>query len=83
MRIASNGNMICYVKTRNQEFYQWDRRIASFWERARQREVFPVPGGPCKRITRFQETRFTRGNKEGKEENHLDVVKTHDQRLHH
>ena len=28
----------------------------SFWARALQRDVFPVPGGPCRSTTRFQET---------------------------
>jgi len=41
-----------------------DSRMDSFWAKARQRDVFPVPGGPCRRTTRFQEMRLT-GNDSG------------------
>ena len=40
-------------------FHRCERRMESFWASARQSEVLPVPGGPCKRTTRFHETRLT------------------------
>jgi len=40
-------------------------RIESFWARARHREVFPVPGGPWRRTTLFQDTMLTVGQKSG------------------
>lgn len=34
------------------------KRMLSFCESALHNEVFPVPGGPCKSTTRFQDTKF-------------------------
>ena len=39
--------------------YLWASLIESFWARARHREVFPVPGGPWRRMTLFHDTMLT------------------------
>ena len=39
--------------------HRCDSRTESFCARALHNEVFPVPGGPCKSTTRFQDTMLT------------------------
>lgn len=48
-------NKLCeLISTNLPRAYRSDSLIANFCARARQSEVFPVPGGPCRRTTRFQ-----------------------------
>jgi len=45
----------------NRRTHRCDSRTESFCASALQSEVFPVPGGPCKSTTRFQDTMLTMG----------------------
>lgn len=40
----------------DEHIYLSESRMESFWASARHKEVFPVPGGPCKRTNLFHDT---------------------------
>lgn len=43
-----------FISIRTVDLYICCRVMLNFWAKALQREVFPVPGGPCNRITLLQ-----------------------------